>query len=362
MVYSATIVTESYNLGAGQSLNGLRRALTAATRAAQLAHGGPHKVLLVDASGTTTSPATAVVEQLRSSTGVSIAHAVVPANVSYDTLKDVAANLCDTDVVAYLDGDCVPVASPERWLNAMLDKLAQPGVVAVTGTTAYEGTSALQLACTTIDFGFQVDNPGGPVGCYASNNVAFLRAGRAQSRTHCDGLRCSCYIHAQQLLRNGTPVHHAASPDARVRHERVPFFDERLRRGHDAVTAAHADPSTIEASYLAGPRWRACMLGVVGFTRSQRRFDRVRLPRVADTFGASRRARALAPWWIGVLRLVEMVGMWSALIAGPSRRWQHNVPFEEALACAMTTIRRHAPQAVHLRARAVPEDLPPVRR
>lgn len=336
MELTATIVTETYNYGSGQSHHALARALNAAAAAAVGVGGRSHNVLLIDAGNDRGTAE--VVESVRAATGATIQHASVPTGTGYDTMKDVAASMCDTDVVAYLDGDCEPSTSPELWLREMMRALAQPGVTAVSGTTAYEGGSAFQLASSTVDFGFLLDNPGGSIGCYASNNVAFLVEDRRAVRVECHGLRCGCFIHAQKLLRAGTPVFHVSGQDALVRHERVPVLQERLRRGHDAVVVAKHDPTTVEAALLGGALWRSCTIGVFRFTRSQLSRDRVRLPRMAAAIGAPRRSIRFAYGFIFLLRAAEVVGIWGALLAGPSPQWNQSVTFDEAYSSAVESL------------------------
>lgn len=213
---SATIVTESYNLSEGQSFE----RLAAAVEAALGAQGGPHEVLLLDASD---DPRTAdLVAMVRSATGATVGHARLPSGTGYDTAKDVGAVLAATDVVAYLDGDCVPEGRPAAWLDALMVALVASGAPGVTGTTFYEGDTALRLACSVLDFGFLLDRPGESLGCYVSNNVAFERTPRVEVRAEVDGLRCSCYLHAQVFVRAGAPLQHVDDGDAIVRHEFPP--------------------------------------------------------------------------------------------------------------------------------------------
>lgn len=323
-----TVVTETYNLVNGQGFAHLEQVLATAVAAVAGVGGGPHEVMLIDASD---DPRVA---QLVAGTPMPAPHALrhvhVPVATGYDTVKDLAAELATGEVVVFLDGDCVPEAPPADWLRAVVDALVESGAPAVTGTTLYHGDSPLSLAASVLDFGFALDDPGGEVGCYTSNNSAFVRAVRAGDRVECDGLRCACYLHAQRLARAGTPVVHAASPAAVVRHERPPFLDERLRRGHDAVAVARLGPGTWEATIFTGGRMHDATVGVARFLRQQWRLDRRRCGRVCERAGVSRRTARAALALIPLLRAVEVLGMWRAILLPPDRRWQPTVTLDEA--------------------------------
>lgn len=327
---SISVVTESYTIAHSRDVDRLQQALAVAVAAVAGTGGGPHEVMLVDASD---DPR---VTQLAAGTAAtmpaphSLRHVPVPAATGYDTMKDLAAELAAGEVVVFLDGDCVPEAPPAEWLGALVHTLRVSGAPGVTGTTLYDGDSPLSLAASVLDFGFTLDNPGGDMGCYTSNNSAFVRAVRAGDPMERDGLRCACYLHAQRLLRGGTPVVHVASPAAVARHVPQPFVDERLRRGYDAVAVARLEPGTWEATIFTGGRVHDATVGVARFLRQQWRLDRRRCGRVCATAGVSRRTARAALALVPFLRAVEVLGMWRAILLPPDRRWQPTVTLDEA--------------------------------
>lgn len=336
---SATIVTETCNLSAGQSFDQLTNALRAAGVAAAGTAGGPHSVLLMDSSSDTRT--TELVRRIAAETGAVIRHARLPVGSSYDICKDLASELADTDAVAYLDGDCIPEQPPSMWLTAMLDCLDSTGAPGVSGTTLYERDTAVRFASSVLDFGFLVDRPGGELGCYASNNVAFRRSIRATSPAERDGIRCACYAHAQRFARQGTPLQHVPSADAVVRHEFPPLLDERLRRGYDAVAIMWIDRDLMEAHIFGGNRLTAATLGVARFMRHQLSSDRRRWEVLRRYSQIGDRQARVALALIPLLRVLDVLGMWRALFLPRDPRWATTVTLEQARATAIASLSDH---------------------
>jgi hypothetical protein len=332
---SVTVVTETYNLAHGQDFDRLCGVLGALTDAVVQMDGGPHEVLLIDASDDRR------VAELVATTPVpaphTLRHVRVPTAIGYDTVKDLASELAHGDVVVFIDGDCAPVASPAEWLRAMVDALRTTGAPGVTGSTLYDGDTPWRLASSVLDFGFVFDHPGGPVGCYLSNNSAFVRATRVGD-TCVDGLRCSCYLHAQRFVRQGTPMRHVDDPRALVRHEYPPFVDERLRRGYDAVVVARADQATtLEATVFRGGRLYDATIGVARFLRRQWCSDRARAREVCALAQVSRPVLWATLASVLVQRAVEVVGMWRAIWLPADARWRHTVSLDDARAYALSS-------------------------
>lgn len=308
----ATLVVETYNLTEGQSYDRLVTALAAAVEAARLTAGGPHEVVLVDGSG---DPRT---DDLVAAQALPVRHLRLPTGTGYDEAKDMAAATTTTEAIVYLDGDCRPAAPPAVWLGALLEGLERTGAPGVAGSTVYEGRTPLALACSTLDFGFLHDDPGGVLGCYVSNNVGFARDDRVARPSSADGLRCACFLHAQRFLREGRPLRHVAGPAALVHHELPSVRHERIRRGRDAVAVAWLDPQLPGVELFADRAGRSDLRTLAAFHRREVRLARRRLPAVRTAMGAGRLTSVVAEALLPVLVLIDVVGAARTMRRGPA--------------------------------------------
>jgi hypothetical protein len=160
----------------------------------------------------------------------------------------------------------------------------------------------------------------------------FRRDVRANKQADVDGLRCACYLHAQEFLRSGTPMLHARSADALVRHEFPALWEERFRRGYDAVAVSWTDSSLFEAECFRRNRFVAATVGVARYMVSSVRLD-ARVIIDLQRYQPIARIRvggaiALVP----LLRCIDVIGIWRALFFGPNRRWRHTVTLEHVTA------------------------------
>jgi hypothetical protein len=234
-----TLVTEAYNLAEGMGFAELEAAVAAV---AAIAAAQPRaEALLVDAT------VDARVDALLAR-HPSVRHVPVPG-AAYDALKNAAAEAAHGRFVAYMDGDCRP-RSPD-WLDRLLAPLRDGTAIATAGTTLYDDRSPTGIACSIMDWGFLWDDPGGAVGCYSSNNVAFERALRCSLPAPAGKLRCNCWLHTRQMARNGVKVRHV--PDAIVLHQLPEVPKERARRARDLVAACWNDPLLPQTAWLADP-------------------------------------------------------------------------------------------------------------
>ncbi|MEY4174389.1 MAG: hypothetical protein RI900_1554 [Actinomycetota bacterium] len=308
---SATVVVEAFNLVEGQGFHSLHEALRAAADAVRDSQTGAqrHALFLMDPSADERIP------PLVDSLGVRVRHVVLPPGTGYDTCKDMAAAMADTEVVAYLDGDCVPRAGGAAWLARMVEQLGTSGAPGVGGITVYQGRSPLSLACSVLDFGFLASAAepaaGGRLGCYASNNIAFRRDARVAKPMETESMRCTCYAHAQQFVREGTPLRLADHPETILEHELPSLRKERTRRGLDAVLAVDLDPAAFEARWLGTDRGR--VRDVALFFLVMFRIDQRRTRRITDWAGAGRWGRAATRVVLPFLRLMELPGLVRAL-------------------------------------------------
>jgi len=234
-----TLVTEAFNLAEGMGYAELE---TAVATIATLAATTPGvEALLVDGSGDRRVAALVARHP-------GMQHVPVPG-ASYDALKNAAAQAARGRYVAYLDGDCRPLDS--GWLDRLLAPIRAGEAVATAGTTLYDDRTPTGIACSIMDWGFLWDDPGGAVGCYASNNVAFERELRCAIPAPDGKLRCNCYLHTQLLARRGIRVRHV--PDAVAVHQLPDLAKERPRRARDLVGACWNDPLLSETAWLADP-------------------------------------------------------------------------------------------------------------
>ena len=297
-----SLITEAYNFSEGQSLAALFAALQ---MLAACSDGYPDReALLIDASGDARIAAMAQRHFPR------VRHLHCALN-GYEQIKQFAAEQARGRIVAYLDGDCMP--SYANWLEKLTAPIRAGQAIATCGTTVYRGDTVLGALTSVMDFGFVTESKGGPIGCYPSNNVAFLRAKRLAIPVPGGALRCRCYAHAQELMRRGQPVVHV--PEALVVHEPPPLLAERYRRGYDLVAACWADPRLSQARWLRWSVAAAPLFYAQALLGDWRRLG----PDMVPKSTARRRllARLLAPW----LRLIDLGGIVRALALGPSRRW-----------------------------------------
>ena len=233
--FEVAVLVESFNETEHSSVERLAGGLEAARRAA-LEHGNA-RVLLAD-GGDNPRVAALLADRFPDVERVS------PDVLDYDQAKLAAARAADARIIAFLDGDCLPA---DGWLSALVGPIVAGEAVATCGFTVYEG-GWLSRVLSVMDFGFLLPRRRRPVGCYASNNVAFLADALEQTPMPEGDMRTRCFAHAQHLKRKGTPIQ--LVPEAFVHHEALPILPERLRRGWDLVQAARVDPALPEARWL----------------------------------------------------------------------------------------------------------------
>jgi hypothetical protein len=291
-----SIVVESYNHAEGASgLERLRVALEAATR--MLDEHGNGALLVTDAVGDGEVAAWLEREFPK-------ARVVDAGGLDYDEAKLEAARLAESDIVLFLDGDCIPAPG---WLDAHLAAF-EAGHHATTGFTRYDGgwRGAIE---SVLDFGFMLPPGDRVIGCYGSNNAGFRRETLLEVPQPPGAMRCRCYAHAQELLRRGKPVRMV--PAARTSHERQPLVEERYRQGFDVVAACWVNPALREARLLK--------LGVFAaplFYARSVMLDWRRVLSAGQHLGLARwQAIASLPAF-PLLRLIDLAGMARALAPG----------------------------------------------
>jgi len=290
-----SIITESYNLTEGATLESLRRALAFASATAEVRSAG--EVLLADVDGRP--------EIDRLLADFPRVRRIPCDGLPYDAAKNRAVQAARGEYVAFLDGDCIP--EDARWLETLLEPLRSGRAVASCGFTSYAGGfwAALQ---TVMDFGFLLPRESRAVGCYPCNNWAALRSELVAHPIPEPDLRCSCYPHAQILERRGDPI--LLAPGARVRHDLPPFLAERLRRGWDLIAVCWADPQIPEARQL-----RKGLRSLPAFYGINVALDWERLSRNRRELGMTRAGMILAYGLMPLIRVLDIFGIARALRA-----------------------------------------------
>ena len=291
-----TIVVESYNHAEGSSgLERLRLALDAATK--MLDEHGNGALFVTDAA-----PGGEVAAWVgREFPNARIIDAV---GLDYDEAKLEAARQAESEVVLFLDGDCIPAPG---WLEAHLAAFAA-GHSATTGFTRYDGgwRGAVE---SVLDFGFMLPPGDRVIGCYGSNNAGFRRETLLEVPQPPGAMRCRCYAHAQELMRRGTPVRMV--PAAKTSHERQPLVEERYRQGFDVVAACWVNPSLREARLLKLGLFAAPLF----YARSVL-LDWRRVLAAGQHLGLARWQALVSLPLFPLLRLIDLAGMARALGPG----------------------------------------------
>jgi Glycosyl transferase family 2 len=295
--FDSTLV-ETFNYLEGISLDSVRRVLAAAM--GFKAADGEIEVLLADVTGDAK-----IAALLAEFPGVRYLDAV---GLGYDEAKARAAEHARDRYVVYLDCDCMPEA---EWFNRITAPLRSGEAAAVAGFPRYMGGFLAQLQWL-MDFGFLLPRHDREVGCYPSNNSAFIRDLLLRIPQPDGPMRCCCYAHTQLLARMAVPVRLVAS--AAVTHERPPFVRERLRQGYDMVAACWVEPGLPEARWLrfgiaAAPLYYARRL----------RLDRRALRHGGEIALGPMQILAAYPL-IALARLLDAIGIIGALAFGPAAR------------------------------------------
>ncbi len=302
-----TIIIETYNLTEGSDFDRLRHALDYAEGLRKRRAGVA--VMLADASDSAGPSDMALARLLLNYPRL---RSIRVPGAGYEGIKNAAVQVAGTRFLIFLDSDCLP--QDDAWLDRILAPLHAGQAGAVTGTTLYEGASIWSRTLSVMDFGYLIEASPGPIGCYASNNVAFERSAWLATPPPEGPIRCSCFAHTSLLERAGAPVVHVEG--ATVLHSLPTFFAERWRRGYNLIAVCWLDP------YLREARWlRYGVLAAPLFYGQNVAIDWRRLKVARQKFGWKTGARLLAASLPPLIRLVDLAGAFRALAFGPSKRW-----------------------------------------
>jgi glycosyltransferase involved in cell wall biosynthesis len=232
---------------------------------------------------------------------------------NYFAAKNVGALAADGDVIALLDGDCVP---EPHWLEALLGPL-ESGAAAVGGRSRYPGGAWLARTFSVPDFAYILAEQSGAASGFNIHNVAFRRevllTHPFDERIPRDG---GCYLLFHQLRAEGARILH--EPRAEVAHNLdfhgFGFVSKHFNRGYDGATVYRID----DGAALRGTRLfrRLGAVALVPITGRRIIVDWLRLLRHRRQIGISFLALPYFGAIAVVTRLIELTG---GLSAGLSR-------------------------------------------
>jgi glycosyltransferase involved in cell wall biosynthesis len=239
----------------------------------------------------------------------------VPSDASnYFAAKNAGAAASSGEVIALLDGDCVP--SPD-WLEVLLSRLVD-GVDVVAGCTRYEGASMTAKTFSIPDFAYVLADEDGASG-FNINNVAFRRevllTHPFDERIRRNG---GCYFLFHQLRAAEARV--VYEPRARVAHgldiRGLGFIRKHFDRGYDgAIVYRLDDQAVLRGTRLVRRGGAAALIAIYGrrlvvdWIRMLRHRRQIGIPLVAlPYFGAV----------AATTRSIELAGALTATIRGES--------------------------------------------
>lgn len=236
---------------------------------------------------------------------------------NYFAAKNAGAEAAAGEVVALLDGDCVP--APD-WLETLVAPL-DSGAAAVGGRTRYTGGSWAARTFSVPDFAYVLTEKTGEASGFNINNVAFRRELLLRypfdARIPRNG---GCYFLFHQLRAGGQRV--VYEPRAVVAHgldiRGLGFVRKHFDRGYDGVTVYRLD----EGAVLRGTRLfrRLGAAGLVAITGRRILVDWLRMLRHRRQIGLSPLALPFYGAVAAGTRLVELAGGLKAVVAPKSPR------------------------------------------
>ncbi len=231
---------------------------------------------------------------------------------NYFAAKNAGAAAAGGEIVALLDGDCVP--SPD-WLETLIARFG-PGVGAVAGRTRYAGDSFTARTFSVSDFAYILGEQGDAASGFNINNLAFRRevllAHPFDARIRRNG---GCYFLFHQLRAAGVQVVYESR--ATVAHgldvAGLGFVRKHFDRGYDGVTVYRLD----DAAVLRGTRFfrRLGVLALPAIFARRIAVDWIRMLRHRRQIGIALLALPYYAAVAAVLRLIELAGGVKAAVA-----------------------------------------------
>lgn len=234
---------------------------------------------------------------------------------NYFDAKNAGAEASSGEVIALLDGDCVP--SPE-WLAVLVARLEE-GVAAVAGCTRYEGHSMSARTFSIPDFAYVLEEENDGASGFNINNLAFRRevllAHPFDARIRRNG---GCYFLFHQLRAAGAKI--VYEPRATVAHgvgdvRGLGFMRKHFERGYDGVTVYRLD----EEGVLRGTKFfrRAGPLALLAIYARRLLIDWRRMLRHRKQIGIGVLA---LPWFGAIAATTRLIELGGALTATMHRR------------------------------------------
>lgn len=236
---------------------------------------------------------------------------------NYFGAKNAGARASNGEIVALLDGDCMPETG---WLHSLVSRF-DDGVDVVSGRTRYVGKSIVARTFSVPDFANVLGDESGNASGFNINNVAFRRevllSHPLNARIRRNG---GCYLLYHQLRAIGTRI--VYEPRAVVNHgldiAGLGFIQKHFDRGYDGLSVYRFD----ESRALRGTRLirRFGILALPPLAVRRIALDWVRLVRERRQIGIS---LLVVPYWAAVAvvtRLIELAGGIMAGLRTPGTR------------------------------------------
>ncbi len=159
---------------------------------------------------------------------------------NYFAMKNCGLRFAQGEVVAFLDGDCMPSLN---WAERIAFTLRKGADVAV-GKTRYPSDKPFARTFDLFDFGHVQSDENGEANCFVANNVAFKKEViREHNFDHRLGRSGGCYLLSRQLKSLDHKLvydpHQFTVHDYNIKG--LGFITKRIRLGYDAINLCRLD-------------------------------------------------------------------------------------------------------------------------
>jgi glycosyltransferase involved in cell wall biosynthesis len=165
---------------------------------------------------------------------------------NYFSMKNCGLQLAQSDIIAFLDGDCIP---SKNWAERIVSNISQGADVSV-GKTRYPSHKPFARTFDFFDFGHVQADKNGEANCFVVNNVAFkkqiIEEHNFDNRLGRSG---GCYLLSRQLKSLNYKL--VYDPEQFAVHEYnikgLGFIGKRIRLGFDAINLCQLDDEGVLA-------------------------------------------------------------------------------------------------------------------